>query len=136
MIVVDDLVADSPNLISGANEEGYHLLNVNCGRDYKPDVVADIISASEGAPCSECGSPLHLARGIEVGNIFKLGTRYSIALGALYDDPQGVKQPIVMGSYGIGVGRLLATAAEIHNDEHGLIWPVDFASKGSSTRRS
>ena len=127
LIVVDDLVADSPNLISGANEEGYHLLNVNCGRDYKPDVVADIISASEGAPCSECGSPLHLARGIEVGNIFKLGTRYSIALGALYDDPQGVKQPIVMGSYGIGVGRLLATAAEIHNDEHGLIWPASIA---------
>ena len=127
LIVVDDLVERSPNLVAGANEEGYHLLNVTCGRDYKPDVVTDIVSASEGMPCSECGSPLRLARGIEVGNIFKLGTRYAEALGALYDDPDGVKQPIVMGSYGIGVGRLLATAAELHNDEAGLIWPASIA---------
>jgi prolyl-tRNA synthetase len=124
LIVVDDLVAASPNLVSGANEEGYHLRNVTCGRDYTPDIVADIVAARGGEPCPTCGSPLSAERGIEVGNIFKLGTRYSQALGALYDDPQGVKQPIVMGSYGIGVGRLLATVAETHHDDYGLVWPA------------
>ncbi len=127
LVVVDDLVAASPNLVSGANEEGYHLLNVNCGRDYRPDVVADITAAQGGEPCPACGSALAAERGIEVGNIFKLGTRYSEALGALYDDPQGVKRPIVMGSYGIGVGRLLATVAETHHDEAGLVWPASVA---------
>jgi prolyl-tRNA synthetase len=124
LIVVDDLVAASPNLVSGANEEGYHLRNVTCGRDYTADIVADIVAARGGEPCPTCGSPLRAERGIEVGNIFKLGTRYSVALGALYDDPQGVKRPIVMGSYGIGVGRLLATVAETHHDEAGLLWPA------------
>jgi len=124
LIVVDDLVAASPNLVSGANEDGYHLRNVTCGRDYTPDIVADIVAARGGEPCPTCGSPLRAERGIEVGNIFKLGTRYSVALGALYDDPQGVKRPIVMGSYGIGVGRLLATVAETHHDEAGLLWPA------------
>lgn len=127
LVVVDDLVAASPNLVSGANEEGYHLLNVNSGRDYTPDIVADITAARGGEPCLACGSPLQAERGVEVGNIFKLGTRYSVALGALYDDPQGVKRPIVMGSYGIGVGRLLATAAELHHDEFGLRWPASIA---------
>ena len=127
LVVVDDLVAASPNLVSGANEDGYHLLNVNCGRDYTPDIVADITAARGGEPCPTCGSPLRAERGIEVGNIFKLGTRYSEAIGALYDDPQGVKRPIVMGSYGIGVGRLLATVAETHHDEQGLRWPVSIA---------
>ena len=124
LVVVDDLVAASPNLVSGANEDGYHLLNVNCGRDYTPDIVADITAARGGEPCPTCGSPLRAERGIEVGNIFKLGTRYSVALDALYDDPQGVKRPIVMGSYGIGVGRLLATVAETHHDDYGLVWPA------------
>ncbi len=127
LVVVDDLVAASPNLVSGANEDGYHLLNVTCGRDYTPDIVADITAARGGEPCPTCGSPLRAERGIEVGNIFKLGTRYSDALGALYDDPQGVKRPIVMGSYGIGVGRLLATVAETHHDDAGLIWPASVA---------
>ncbi len=124
LIVADDLVAASPNLVSGANEEGYHLLNVTCGRDYTPGIVADIVAARGGEPCPTCGSVLRAERGIEVGNIFKLGTRYSVALGALYDDPQGIKRPIVMGSYGIGVGRLLATVAETHYDDAGLVWPA------------
>jgi prolyl-tRNA synthetase len=127
LIVVDDLVAVSPNLVSGANEEGYHLRNVTCGRDYTPDIVADIVAARGGEPCPTCGSLLRAERGIEVGNIFKLGTRYSEALGALYDDPQGVKRPIVMGSYGIGVGRLLATVAELRHDDAGLVWPASVA---------
>jgi prolyl-tRNA synthetase len=127
LVVVDDLVAASPNLAAGANQEGYHLLNVTCGRDYTPDIVADIAAAQGGAPCPACGSLLAAERGIEVGNIFKLGTRYSEALGALYDDPQGVKRPIVMGSYGIGVGRLLATVAELRHDDAGLVWPASVA---------
>ncbi len=127
LIVVDDLAAASPNLVAGANQEGYHLRHVSCGRDYIPDIVADITAARGGDPCPTCASPLHAQRGVEVGNIFKLGTRYSVVLGALYDDPQGVKQPIVMGSYGIGVGRLLATAAELHHDEFGLRWPASIA---------
>lgn len=127
LVVVDELVSASPNLAAGANEEGYHLLNVTCGRDYRPDIVADIVAAQGGEPCLACGSPLQAERGVEVGNIFKLGTRYSEALGAFYDDPQGVKRPIVMGSYGIGVGRLLATVAETRHDPQGLIWPASIA---------
>jgi prolyl-tRNA synthetase len=127
LVVVDELVAASPNLVSGANEEGYHLRNVNCGRDYQADVTADIVAAQGGESCPACGSALQAERGIEVGNIFKLGTRYSEALGALYDDPNGVKRPIVMGSYGIGVGRLLATVAELYHDDAGLLWPASIA---------
>jgi prolyl-tRNA synthetase len=127
LVVVDDLVARSANLVSGANETGYHLRNVNCGRDYQPDVVADIVAARAGDPCPECQAQLLEERGIEVGNLFKLGTRYSEALGASYNDTQGQLKAIVMGSYGIGVGRTLATIAEMHHDEHGLIWPISVA---------
>jgi prolyl-tRNA synthetase len=127
LVVVDDLVARSPNLVSGANEPDYHYLNVNAGRDYQPDVVADIATAFAGAGCPRCGAPLRLARGVEVGNIFQLGTRYSEALGATYLDATGQARPIVMGSYGIGVGRLLACVAEAHHDERGLKLPVTVA---------
>lgn len=127
LVVVDELAAASPNLVAGANEAGYHLLNVTCGRDYHPDLVTDITAAEEGDGCENCGGALRSVRGVEVGNIFKLGTRYSDAIGAFYDDAQGSKRPVVMGSYGIGVGRLLATVAETHHDEFGLIWPVSIA---------
>jgi prolyl-tRNA synthetase len=127
LVVVDDLVADSPNLVSGANEPPFHYRNVNVGRDYQPDHVTDLASAYEGAPCPECGRPLHLARGVEVGNIFQLGTRYTDALGATYLDAEGQARPVVMGSYGIGVGRLLACLAEAYRDERGLTLPVTVA---------
>jgi prolyl-tRNA synthetase len=127
LVIIDDLVAQSPNLVAGANEGEYHLLNTNAGRDYQPDVVGAIAQAYEGAPCSVCGSALHLQRGVEVGNIFQLGTRYTAALGASYTDEHGVPQPIVMGSYGIGVGRLLACVAEEHHDERGLVLPLAVA---------
>jgi prolyl-tRNA synthetase len=126
-VVADDLVAVSPNLITGANEEGYHLRHVNVGRDFTPDVVADIAEADVGSPCPRCGNSVRLARGVEVGNIFQLGTRYAEALGAMYIDADGQSRPIVMGSYGIGVGRLLACIAEAHHDERGLRWPVTVA---------
>ena len=126
-VIADELVMSSPNLVAGANEEGWHLLDTNAGRDWQPDVVADITAAEDGDGCSVCGSPLRTERGIEVGNIFKLGTRFSHAFGATYLDPDGNAKPIVMGSYGIGLGRLLACIAEEHHDERGLRLPVAIA---------
>jgi prolyl-tRNA synthetase len=123
-VVVDDLLTRSPNLVAGANEVGYHLLNTNLGRDYEPDIVADIVLAEEGAPCPQCDGILESSRGVEVGNIFKLGSRYTDAMRASYLDEEGQPQSIIMGSYGIGVGRLMACIAEEHHDEHGLTWPI------------
>jgi prolyl-tRNA synthetase len=126
-VVVDDLIPLSPNLVAGANVEGYHLRNVNYGRDYRADLVADITAAGEGDACEHCGGRLYAARGVEVGNIFKLGTRYSLAMGCKYLDQKGDSQPVIMGSYGIGVGRLLACIAEEHHDEMGLTLPFAVA---------
>lgn len=126
-VLVDELAAKSPNLVAGANEEGYHLRNVNHGRDYQASMIADISAAREGDACPECGAALRLSRGVEVGNIFKLGTRYSDALGCTYLDKNGQSQPVIMGSYGIGLGRLIACVAEEHHDERGLTWPVSLA---------
>ncbi|MDT8304566.1 MAG: proline--tRNA ligase [Anaerolineae bacterium] len=127
LVVVDDSVASSPNLVAGANEAGYHLRNVNYGRDYEAAVVADIAAAQEGDLCPQCGTPMRMSRGVEVGNIFKLGTRYSKDMGATYVDEDGTARPVVMGSYGIGVGRLLACTAEAHHDDNGLCWPITVA---------
>ncbi|MDQ3498102.1 MAG: proline--tRNA ligase [Actinomycetota bacterium] len=127
LVVVDDEIPASPNLVAGANEEGFHFLNVNYGRDFEADTVADIAAAGDGSLCPECGNIMRAARGVEVGNIFKLGTRYSGALGASYLDEDGQRKPVVMGSYGSGVGRLLACIAEEHHDEDGLMWPVSVA---------
>ena len=126
-VVIDDSIPSSPNLVAGANEADYHLLNTNYPRDYTADLVTDIAAADEGAACPECGNPLQVSRGVEVGNIFKLGTRYSDALGCTFLDKDGQQQPVIMGSYGIGVGRLLACIAEAHHDEHGLVWPITVA---------
>jgi prolyl-tRNA synthetase len=100
---------------------------VNYGRDFEAEIVTDIAAAEEGFGCPNCGSPMKESRGVEVGNIFKLGTKYTKALGANYLDKNGKSKPIVMGSYGIGSGRLLASIAEEHNDEQGLIWPISVA---------
>jgi prolyl-tRNA synthetase len=127
LVVVDDLVAASPNLVAGANETGFHLRNTNYGRDYTADTVADIASAEAGCACARCGGLLTASRGVEVGNIFQLGTFYSADMGANFQDENGEQRPVVMGSYGIGVGRLLACIAEHHNDDHGLRWPITVA---------
>jgi prolyl-tRNA synthetase len=127
VVVIDDLVAISPNLVAGANREGFHYRNVNVGRDYTADVVADITNAQAGDPCPACGKPLILRNGIEVGNIFKLGTKYSDAFGATYLGEDGQPHPIVMGSYGIGVGRNVACIVEAHHDEKGIVWPAEVA---------
>src|SRR5215208_8274111 len=127
IVVVDDAIPSSPNLVAGANEEGFHYLNVNYGRDFEANTVADIAAAGEGSLCPECGDAMRAVRGVEVGNIFKLGTRYSEAFGASFLDRDGRRKPVVMGSYGIGLGRLLACIAEEHHDENGLVWPVSVA---------
>ena len=127
LVVVDDLAADSSNLVGGANEEGFHYLNVNCGRDFKADLVVDITAAEAGYKCVNCGAELSAEKAVEVGNIFKLGTRYSESMGCTYQDENGKLKPIIMGSYGIGVGRLLSCVVEQHHDEYGIIWPISIA---------
>jgi prolyl-tRNA synthetase len=127
IVAIDELIAGSPNLVSGANEAGYHLRNVNAGRDYRADVTADLTAATEGSSCARCGAPLRLSRGVEVGNIFQLGTHFSESLGAHYLDAEGQSRPVVMGSYGIGVGRILACLAEKCHDARGLKLPVTVA---------
>ena len=124
--IVDDSVAESNNLVAGANEAGYHYLNTNFGRDYQ-GIVCDIASAREGMTCPECGEPLRSSKGVEIGNIFQLGTRYSESMNCTYQDENGKQIPVVMGSYGIGVGRLLACLAEEYNDEGGLKLPISVA---------
>jgi prolyl-tRNA synthetase len=126
-VIVDDGISTSPNLVAGANEEGYHLINTNIVRDYQPTLIADIAAAGDGDACPQCGQGLYTSRGVEVGNIFKLGTRYSAAVGAMYLAADGTQKPIVMGSYGIGSGRLLACIAEEHHDDKGLMWPITVA---------
>ncbi|MFL5779569.1 MAG: proline--tRNA ligase [Chloroflexota bacterium] len=123
LVIVDELVSRSPNLVAGANREGVHYRNVNVGRDFEADVVADITNVREGDPCPKCASPIVLRNGIEVGNIFKLGTKYSEAFGATYLGEDGQEHPIVMGSYGIGVGRNVAAIVEAHHDDKGIVWP-------------
>ncbi len=127
LVVVDELVTREPNLVSGANEAGYHLLNVNYGRDYSAQIVTDLVAVREGDACPVCGGSLRAVRGVEVGNIFQLGTRYTSAFGANYTTADGQEKPVVMGSYGIGITRLLACVAEEHHDENGLVWPVTVA---------
>jgi prolyl-tRNA synthetase len=125
--VVDETVRNAPNLVAGANKPGYHLKNVNLGRDYQADAVADIASAWEGAPCPVCGTPMKSERGLEVGNIFQLGTRYTEKMGATYLDKDGKARPVVMGSYGIGIGRNAAAVVEQQHDDRGIIWPISIA---------
>lgn len=126
-IVVDSELTGLKNLCAGANKEDYHIKNVNYGRDYKGDIVTDLKLLKEGDPCPVCGAPVKHARGIEVGQVFKLGTKYSEAMNAVYKDENQKDQLIVMGCYGIGVTRTLSAIVEQHHDENGIIWPVSVA---------
>ncbi|MGI6736419.1 MAG: proline--tRNA ligase [Anaerovoracaceae bacterium] len=126
-IVVDSELPGLKNLCAGACEVDHHLLNVNYGRDYTGDIVTDIKVLQEGDPCPVCGAPIRHTRGIEVGQVFQLGTKYSDSMGALYKDEKQKDHPIYMGCYGIGVSRTLAAVVEQHHDEHGIIWPLSVA---------
>lgn len=126
-IVIDSELPGMKNLCAGACKRDYHLKNVNYGRDYKGDIVTDIKILKEGEPCPVCGAPVKHARGIEVGQVFKLGTKYSASMGAVYKDENQKEQLIVMGCYGIGVTRTLAAVVEQHHDENGIIWPMSIA---------
>jgi len=126
-IVADDSVNCGGNFVAGANKEDTHIKNVNYPRDFAADIVADITLARSGDTCANCGGRLLSKRGVEVGHIFKLGTFLSEKLGANYIDAGGISRPIVMGCYGIGVGRLLAAVIEINHDDKGIIWPLSVA---------
>jgi prolyl-tRNA synthetase len=126
-IIADTATKDMINFVTGANQQDKHYINVNWGRDVDPAQYADIRLASAGDLCPHCRKPLNFSRGIEVGHIFKLGTKYSRAFGATYLDEHGREQLMVMGCYGIGVGRTMAAAIEQNHDANGIIWPKALA---------
>jgi len=126
-VVADDSVNSGVNFVAGANKPDTHFRNVNYPRDFKADIVDDIALARAGDICPGCGGKLLSNQGIEVGHVFKLGTFLSERLGAFYIDANGNSHPIVMGCYGIGIGRLMAAIIELHHDDKGIIWPLSVA---------
>jgi len=126
LLLVDEELVNRKNFIVGANETGYHYENVNYGRDFE-GTVGDFRTVVEGDSCPRCGASITIRRGVEVGHIFKLGTKYSSAMGANYLDENGKEQPLVMGCYGIGVNRTIAAIIEQHHDENGIVWPMEIA---------
>lgn len=127
MVVADESIEQGGNYVVGANEEPYHYTGANVGRDFSVSRIADIAQAAGGHQCPVCGGRIEARRAIEVGHCFKLGTRYSAAVGATYLDENGQPQLIYMGSYGIGLDRLMAVIVELHNDKDGIVWPDSVA---------
>lgn len=123
LVIADESLQGMANFVTGANEAGYHYLNANYPRDFSASITADIAEAYEGATCARCGGVLSIERAIELGHCFKLGTRYSEPVGVLYANEQGDACPVVMGSYGIGLDRLMAAIIERHHDQQGIVWP-------------
>jgi prolyl-tRNA synthetase len=115
------------NFVTGANKEDYHLKNVNIERDFKVESFADLRIVEKNDSCPRCGGKIQFARGIEVGHVFKLGTKYSQAMKAVYLDKDGQEKIMIMGCYGIGIGRTVAACIEQNYDAHGIIWPVPLA---------
>jgi prolyl-tRNA synthetase len=126
-IFVDPLVTQLKNFVVGANQNEKHLVDVNIGRDFEPTKAVDLSAAKDGDICPNCDGQLGSKRGIEVGNTFQLGTKYSKALGATFLDEEGKEQPIIMGSYGIGITRTPQAAIERYHDDKGMIWPKSIA---------
>jgi prolyl-tRNA synthetase len=126
-IVADESINRGRNFVAGANKAGYHLRNVNYPRDFEVDLLGDIAAVQDGDTCLRCGGRLKLVRGIELGHIFKLGTRYSELMGATFLDQAGESRPLVMGCYGIGLGRLMAAIVEQGHDHRGIVWPLSVA---------
>jgi prolyl-tRNA synthetase len=126
-IIIDSELVNAKNMVCGACEADHHIKNVNYGRDYKADIITDLKQLQAGDPCPVCGKPVKSAKGIEVGQVFKLRTKYSTAMQALYKDENQTDQPMVMGCYGIGVTRTMAAVVEQHHDDNGIIWPMSVA---------
>ena len=126
-LIADHAVKALANVVVGGNAPDAHWVDANPGRDFTPELYADLRNTVAGDPCPRCSHPLRIARGIEVGHVFMLGTKYSEKMKAVYLDQQGREQLIVMGCYGIGVGRTAAAAIEQHHDAKGIIWPVPIA---------
>ena len=126
-ILIDYSVIDMVNFVTGANRENYHLKNVNVGRDFKVEAFTDLRIVNSGDPCPRCGESIKIARGIEVGHVFKLGTKYSKAMKAMYLDKDGQEKIMIMGCYGIGIGRTVAAGIEQNHDENGIVWPMPLA---------
>ena len=124
---MDETLRASKQWACGANEVDYHFTGACPGRDFTVDEWADLITVHAGDPCPHCGAPLKGARGIEVSQVFQLGTKYSEAMGATFADENGKERPFLMGCYGVGISRTLAAVVEQHNDEQGIIWPVSIA---------
>jgi prolyl-tRNA synthetase len=140
-IVADNLLKDANGLVSGANEDGYHFKNIDFLRDCHIDAYYDLRTVRQGEPCPIDGSPINIVKAIELGHIFKLGTKYSEALGAYFLDKDGNEHPIIMGSYGIGVERIIACYIEQNHDQYGIIWdypltPFDIHLVGINTKSS
>lgn len=125
-VVIDSEVLTMKNFVTGANKKGYHYINTNV-KDFTYDLVGDIVNIQQGDKCPNCGGNIFLKKGIEVGNTFKLGTSYSESMNLYYQDKDMSLKPVVMGSYGIGVGRTMAAIVEQNHDENGLIWPINIA---------
>jgi len=130
VVVADSSVAADHAWVTGANAADRHVRDAVCGRDFTVDVWADLVTVVPGDACPRCGSALAVDRGIEVGHVFQIGTKYSEALDARYQDESGEQHPMVMGCYGVGVSRILAAVAEEHHDERGLTWPAALAPFG------
>ncbi len=126
-VIMDSELSGSVNMVCGANEKDFHYTGVCEGRDFKADKVVDLKLLQAGDPCPCCGRPVKTARGIEVGQVFKLGTKYSEPMNCLYRDENQVDHPVVMGCYGIGVSRTMAAVVEQHHDDNGIIWPMSIA---------
>jgi prolyl-tRNA synthetase len=126
-VLADYSLMNLTNMVVGANKEDYHLKNVNFERDFKATAFADLRAVRETDPCPRCAGAINFARGIEVGHVFKLGTKYSKAMKAIYLDKNGKEQYMVMGCYGIGVGRTVAACIEQYHDDNGIIWPPAIA---------
>jgi prolyl-tRNA synthetase len=126
-VIVDEALRGRTNMTTGANTDDVHLRGVSVERDIEVSRWADLREVQEGEPCPNCGTPLTIVRCIEIGHIFKLGTHYAEVFGARVSTPEGGETPIVMGSYGIGIGRNMAASAEANHDEKGLVWPVSIA---------
>lgn len=126
-VIIDKRVTQMKNVVVGANETDYHYKNVNFDKDFKGEVVEDLLLVQEGDKCKKCGSVLEIDKGIEVGNIFQLGTKYTDALNATYLDENGKASSIFMGSHGVGVSRTMAAIVEQNYDEDGIIWPLSVA---------